>query len=170
MSVSSPSGPRIPKPVHFVCEQDVRAALQSRDKIYIDAKTIVTPAAWDLARCMKCSSGFELRSTPCACHDLSLPFHSEVGCRNWGGPSFPGCQTRWPRASAGCRRRFFLSLSPGRERPPHRDAFHRQVVGANGLLCLHDSGRVRDRLHASVHRWPKRRQSAPASQVLARKH
>ncbi len=48
MSASSPSESLIPKPVDFVCEQDVRAALQTRDKIYIDAKTIVTPAAWDL--------------------------------------------------------------------------------------------------------------------------
>ena len=48
MSASSPRESCIPKPVDFVCEQDVRAALQTRDKIYIDAKTIVTPAAWDL--------------------------------------------------------------------------------------------------------------------------
>ncbi|MFB3828411.1 MAG: hypothetical protein ACE15B_16700 [Bryobacteraceae bacterium] len=33
----------------FVCEADVRAALQEARKIYIGPKTIVTPSARDLA-------------------------------------------------------------------------------------------------------------------------
>ena len=36
------------KAVEFVCEQDVRAAIQARKKIHIDSKTIVTPAARDM--------------------------------------------------------------------------------------------------------------------------
>jgi hypothetical protein len=38
-----------PKPVDFVCEADVRAALKERRKIMIGPKTIVTPSARDLA-------------------------------------------------------------------------------------------------------------------------
>ena len=38
-----------PKAVDFVCEADVREALQEKRKIYIGPKTIVTPAARDLA-------------------------------------------------------------------------------------------------------------------------
>jgi hypothetical protein len=38
-----------PEPVDFVCEADVRAALRENRKIYIRPKTIVTPAARDLA-------------------------------------------------------------------------------------------------------------------------
>ncbi len=43
-----PRDARTPTAAEFVCEQDVRVALQVREKIYINAKTIVTPAAWDL--------------------------------------------------------------------------------------------------------------------------
>jgi hypothetical protein len=39
----------VPKPVDFVCEADVRAALQEGRKITIGPKTIVTPSARDLA-------------------------------------------------------------------------------------------------------------------------
>jgi hypothetical protein len=35
--------------VDFVCEADVRHALKDRRKIYIGPRTIVTPAARDLA-------------------------------------------------------------------------------------------------------------------------
>jgi ethanolamine utilization cobalamin adenosyltransferase len=38
-----------PQIVDFVCEADVRAAIREGRKIYIGAKTIVTPAARDLA-------------------------------------------------------------------------------------------------------------------------
>jgi hypothetical protein len=38
-----------PKPVDFVCEADVRAALKEQRKIMIGPKTIVTPSARDLA-------------------------------------------------------------------------------------------------------------------------
>ena len=37
------------KPVDFVCEYDVRAAIQEKRKIVIGPKTIVTPSARDLA-------------------------------------------------------------------------------------------------------------------------
>jgi hypothetical protein len=36
------------KPVDFVSEDDVRRAIQKGEKIYITAKTIITPAARDL--------------------------------------------------------------------------------------------------------------------------
>jgi hypothetical protein len=36
------------KIVDFVCEDDVRRAVQKGDKIYINARTIITPAARDL--------------------------------------------------------------------------------------------------------------------------
>ena len=36
------------KVVDFVCEDDVRRAVQKGDKIYINARTIITPAARDL--------------------------------------------------------------------------------------------------------------------------
>jgi hypothetical protein len=32
----------------FVCEEDVRRALKANEKIYINGKTIITPAARDL--------------------------------------------------------------------------------------------------------------------------
>jgi ethanolamine utilization cobalamin adenosyltransferase len=35
--------------VDFVCEDDVRAAIREKRKIYIGSKTIVTPSARDLA-------------------------------------------------------------------------------------------------------------------------
>jgi hypothetical protein len=35
--------------VYFVCEADVREAIRENRKIYIGPKTIVTPAARDLA-------------------------------------------------------------------------------------------------------------------------
>jgi hypothetical protein len=35
--------------VDFVCEADVRQAIRDRRKIYIGSKTIVTPAARDVA-------------------------------------------------------------------------------------------------------------------------
>jgi hypothetical protein len=38
-----------PKAVDFVCEADVREALREKRKIYIGPRTIVTPAARDLA-------------------------------------------------------------------------------------------------------------------------
>jgi acetaldehyde dehydrogenase (acetylating) len=37
-----------PQPVPFVCEDDVRKALDKGEKIYINAKTILTPSARDL--------------------------------------------------------------------------------------------------------------------------
>jgi hypothetical protein len=45
----SPEAQPAPKPVKFVCEADVRAALKERRKITIGPKTIVTPSARDLA-------------------------------------------------------------------------------------------------------------------------
>lgn len=38
-----------PKPVDFVCEADVRAAIEEKRKIPIGPRTIVTPSARDLA-------------------------------------------------------------------------------------------------------------------------
>jgi len=32
----------------FVCEEDVRRAIAAREKIYVNARTIITPAARDL--------------------------------------------------------------------------------------------------------------------------
>jgi acetaldehyde dehydrogenase (acetylating) len=37
-----------PTPVDFVCEDDVRAAMRSRESIAVDAKTIITPSAREL--------------------------------------------------------------------------------------------------------------------------
>ncbi len=42
-----PPAPK-PQPVPFVCEDDVRQALNKGEKIYINAKTILTPSARDL--------------------------------------------------------------------------------------------------------------------------
>jgi hypothetical protein len=39
----------LPAPVDFVCEADVRAAMRENRKIAISGKTIVTPAARELA-------------------------------------------------------------------------------------------------------------------------
>jgi hypothetical protein len=36
-----------PRPVEFVCEQDVQEAIKQGRKIYISAKTIITPSARD---------------------------------------------------------------------------------------------------------------------------
>jgi hypothetical protein len=36
------------KAVDFVSEEDVRRAIQKGDKIYVNAKTIITPAARDI--------------------------------------------------------------------------------------------------------------------------
>jgi hypothetical protein len=45
----APAAPPAAKPVDFVCEDDVRAAIKQRRKITIGPKTIVTPSARDLA-------------------------------------------------------------------------------------------------------------------------
>jgi hypothetical protein len=45
----APEARPAPKPVDFVCEADVRAAIEQRRKITIGPKTIVTPSARDLA-------------------------------------------------------------------------------------------------------------------------
>ena len=42
------SKPPTPKPVDFVCEDDVRQAIRRGEKIYISPRTIVTPSARDL--------------------------------------------------------------------------------------------------------------------------
>jgi len=42
------SGSNERRAVDFVCEEDVRRALAAGEKIYINAKTILTPAARDL--------------------------------------------------------------------------------------------------------------------------
>jgi hypothetical protein len=48
-----PSKPMVetqpPKPVGFVCEEDVRAAIQANSKITVGKKTIITPSARELA-------------------------------------------------------------------------------------------------------------------------
>jgi len=38
-----------PRPVDFVSEEEIRAALKRKEKILIGSKTIITPAARDLA-------------------------------------------------------------------------------------------------------------------------
>jgi hypothetical protein len=45
---ASETAPNDRKPVDFVSEDDVRRALQKGDKIYINARTIITPAARDI--------------------------------------------------------------------------------------------------------------------------
>lgn len=45
---SSASAPPKPKPVEFVCEDDVRRALTKGEKILVGPRTIITPAARDL--------------------------------------------------------------------------------------------------------------------------
>lgn len=45
----SEAPPAAPTAVDFVCEADVRAAIQQKRKIFIGPKTIVTPSARDLA-------------------------------------------------------------------------------------------------------------------------
>ena len=34
--------------VSFVCEDDIRTALKKNEKVYVNSKTIITPAARDL--------------------------------------------------------------------------------------------------------------------------
>jgi hypothetical protein len=43
------AAPVVEKPAEFVCEEDVRQALKQGHKIVIGEKTIVTPAARDMA-------------------------------------------------------------------------------------------------------------------------
>jgi len=45
---SSGNGAVKPAVYDFVCEDDVRRALTAREKIYVNARTIITPAARDL--------------------------------------------------------------------------------------------------------------------------
>ena len=47
-AVSAPVAPPKPKPVDFVCEDDVRRALTKGQKIHVGPRTIITPAARDL--------------------------------------------------------------------------------------------------------------------------
>lgn len=47
--VKNPS-PKTPKAVDFVCEDDVKRALAKGEKIYVNAKTIITPSARDLGQ------------------------------------------------------------------------------------------------------------------------
>jgi hypothetical protein len=46
--VSAPQSNNGAKAVDFVSEEDVRRAIQKGEKIYINARTIITPAARDL--------------------------------------------------------------------------------------------------------------------------
>ena len=46
---AGPQAPVVDKPADFVCEDDVRQAVKQNRKIVIGEKTIVTPAARDLA-------------------------------------------------------------------------------------------------------------------------
>jgi acetaldehyde dehydrogenase (acetylating) len=46
-SPSPPSSPSTPATVSFVCEEDVRIAVKTGQKIYVTEKTIITPAARD---------------------------------------------------------------------------------------------------------------------------
>ena len=48
-AAAGPEASPTAKPVDFVCEADVRAALSEKRTIYIGPRTIVTPAARDLA-------------------------------------------------------------------------------------------------------------------------
>jgi len=45
---NQPSSTTVPVTVSFVCEDDVRQALRKSEKIYVTAKSIITPAARDL--------------------------------------------------------------------------------------------------------------------------
>jgi hypothetical protein len=40
---------RAPQPVDFVCEADVRAAIAEKRKIFVHAKSVITPSARDAA-------------------------------------------------------------------------------------------------------------------------
>jgi acetaldehyde dehydrogenase (acetylating) len=44
-----PKPPEPPAPVDFVCEDDVRQAMERKSKIFVSPKTIITPSARDLA-------------------------------------------------------------------------------------------------------------------------
>jgi len=49
-STGAGSGPRADsKPLDFVCEEDVRLAIQAGRKLVVSERAIVTPAARDLA-------------------------------------------------------------------------------------------------------------------------
>jgi hypothetical protein len=45
---TAPAAKSDPKPVAFVCEEDVRTALESRSRIIVGRKTIITPSAREL--------------------------------------------------------------------------------------------------------------------------
>ena len=60
MPVKATEQPQAPQPtpsakttsppmiVSFVCEDDIRTALKKNEKVYVNSKTIITPAARDL--------------------------------------------------------------------------------------------------------------------------
>jgi acetaldehyde dehydrogenase (acetylating) len=54
---SSASAPPKPKPVDFVCEDDVRRALTKGEKIFVGPRTIITPAARDLGESREVFAG-----------------------------------------------------------------------------------------------------------------
>ena len=54
---SSASAPPKPKPVDFVCEDDVRLALTKGEKIFVGSRTIITPAARDLGESREVFAG-----------------------------------------------------------------------------------------------------------------
>jgi hypothetical protein len=47
-TATTTANPSPDRPAQFVCEEDVRQALKSGQKIMLDSRTIVTPAARDL--------------------------------------------------------------------------------------------------------------------------
>jgi acetaldehyde dehydrogenase (acetylating) len=49
ISLNPGNHPQVIGPVDFVCEDDVRQAINKKQTIAIHSKTIITPAAWDLA-------------------------------------------------------------------------------------------------------------------------
>ena len=49
MSLRTDAPPSIEKPAEFVCEDDVRQAVRQGRKIIVGERTIVTPAARDMA-------------------------------------------------------------------------------------------------------------------------
>jgi acetaldehyde dehydrogenase (acetylating) len=53
----SASAPPKPKPVDFVCEDDVRRALTKGEKIFVGPRTIITPAARDLGESREVFAG-----------------------------------------------------------------------------------------------------------------
>lgn len=54
---SSTTAPLKPKPVDFVCEDDVRRALTKGEKIFVGPRTIITPAARDLGESREVFAG-----------------------------------------------------------------------------------------------------------------